>query len=88
VFRRRKQSFLAPPPSPRSGGRLYQMLQDTLRSDAMAAVPFFDQRAIVSFLDGLPRLCERSPRMITGVGSQLVYLASACVMQKRFGMTQ
>jgi asparagine synthase (glutamine-hydrolysing) len=88
VFRRRKQSFLAPPPSPQSGGRLYQMLQDTLRSDSMAAVPFFDHRAIVSFLDGLPLLCEHSPHLINGIGSQLVYLASACVMQERFGMTQ
>jgi asparagine synthase (glutamine-hydrolysing) len=87
VYHRRKRAFLAPPPSLQRDGRLHQMLHDILRSDMMAAVPFFDHRAIVRFLDGIPRLCERSPRMIEGVGNQLVYLASACVLQQRFGLT-
>jgi asparagine synthase (glutamine-hydrolysing) len=86
VYRRRKQAFLAPPPGLQWDSRLYRMLQDLLRSDAMAAVPFFDRRAIVRFLDGLPQLRERSPRLLEGVGNQLVYLASACVLQQRFAL--
>lgn len=88
VYRRRKQAFLAPPPGLQMGGRLHQMLQDLLRSDAMAAVPFFDHRAIVRFLDGIPHLRERSPRSLEGIGNQLVYLASTCVLQQRFAMRQ
>ncbi|HEY7579911.1 MAG TPA: asparagine synthase (glutamine-hydrolyzing) [Acetobacteraceae bacterium] len=86
VLRRRKQAFLAPPPSPRPDGRLFSMLQDLLRSDTMAAVPFFDPRAIRRFLDGLPRIANRTPQVWAGLGNQLVYLASACILQGRFAL--
>jgi hypothetical protein len=86
VYKRRKQAFLAPPSPAKLNGRLHQMLQETLRSDAMADVPFFDRAAVVSFLDALPRLCARHPAALVGVDSQLVYLASTCVLQTRFGL--
>ncbi|MFB6448174.1 asparagine synthase (glutamine-hydrolyzing) [Bradyrhizobium tunisiense] len=86
VYRRRKQPFLAPPPSSDCGNRLNQMLQDLLRSNTMAQVPFFDQRAIIRFLDDLPHLGMRSPQAREGIGNQLVYLASACVLQQRFAL--
>jgi asparagine synthase (glutamine-hydrolysing) len=87
VYRRRKQAFLAPPSATKRSGRLYQMLQETLRSRTMADVPFFDRTAVIRFLDGLPRLCEREPRAMVGIDSQLVYLASTCVLQSRFELS-
>ena len=57
------------------------MLQDTLRSDVMASVPFFDHQAVLKFLNGLPRMAERSPHHLAGVSNRLVYLASVCVLQ-------
>jgi asparagine synthase (glutamine-hydrolysing) len=86
VYKRRKQAFLAPPPSLQPNGPLHRMLQDLLRSSSMAAVPFFDHRAVVRFVDLIPRLCAQSPRALVGVGNQLVYLASACVLQTRFAL--
>ncbi len=88
VYRRRKNAFLAPSPALRPAGRLNQMLQDILRSEQMAAVAFFDHKAIVQFLDGLPRLIERTPQAIEGIGNQLVYLASACLLQQHFHLEQ
>jgi asparagine synthase (glutamine-hydrolysing) len=84
VYRRRKQAFLAPPSTLLPNGRLHQMLQDTLRSDVMASVPFFDHHAVLQFLNGLPRLAEQTPHHLPGIGNQLVYLASVCVLQARF----
>jgi asparagine synthase (glutamine-hydrolysing) len=84
VLRRRKKAFLAPPPSLSLDGRLHQMIQDLLRSATMAAVPFFDHCAVLRFLDDLQRLGERAPHAATGIGNQLVYMASACVLQDRF----
>jgi asparagine synthase (glutamine-hydrolysing) len=84
VYCRRKQPFLAPPSPRQPAGRLHQMLQDLLRSQAMAAVPFFDHGAVVRFLDALPSLCARGPAAMAGADSHLVYLASACVLQARF----
>jgi hypothetical protein len=47
----------------------------------MAAVPFFDQRKIVRFLDGLPAMDEGTRIAVDGL---LMNLLSACVLQGRF----
>jgi asparagine synthase (glutamine-hydrolysing) len=86
VYRRRKRAFLAPPSLMRPKGRLQQMLQDTLRGGAMRAVPFFDHGAIIRFLDRLPRLSTGVEHQLAGVSNQLIYLASASVIQQRFAL--
>jgi asparagine synthase (glutamine-hydrolysing) len=88
VYRRRKQAFLAPPSVLHTHKRLRQMLQDRLRGEAMRAVPFFDHAAIVRFLDHLPRRPDAADaHRLVGVSNQLVYLASASVMQERFALS-
>jgi asparagine synthase (glutamine-hydrolysing) len=56
-------------------------MQDTLRSSAMGAVPFFDPRRVVRFLDSLPAMDESTCLALDGV---LMNLLSACVLQEHF----
>lgn len=58
VYRGVKQPFLAPPTFMAAGNPMYDLLQDTLRSDDFRSVPFFDRAAIVRFLDRLPSMEE------------------------------
>src|SRR5262249_10551381 len=81
VYRRQKHPFLSPPVSLDQGGRFHALVQDTLRSAAMLAVPFFDVRKVVRFLDRLPEVDESTRVAVDGV---LMNLLSACVLQKRF----
>lgn len=83
VYRRQKHPFLAPPAAIDLTGRFTQLLQDTLRGPALEALPFFDQRAIIELLDKLPSL-EESKR--SGVSFILTTVASACVLQQRYGL--
>lgn len=86
VVRRRKQPFLAPPPSLAAGSPFQVLLQDMLRSQAMAAVPFFDHRSVVAFLDRCASGAMQDSGMADSLGKQLVCLASACVLQQRFAL--
>jgi asparagine synthase (glutamine-hydrolysing) len=81
VYRRQKHPFLSPPVSLDRGGRFHALVQDTLRSSAMGAVPFFDPRRVVRFLDSLPAMDESTRVAVDGV---LMNLLSACVLQERF----
>ena len=54
VYRGAKQPFFAPPTTLRVGNPMYELLQDLLRSRSFSSVPFFDQSAVIEFLDELP----------------------------------
>lgn len=81
VYRRPKHAFLSPPAALNPQGRLSVLMQDTLRGPALASLPFFDQRKVVSILDSLHTMDEGS-----GVANDqvLMILLSACVLQDRF----
>jgi asparagine synthase (glutamine-hydrolysing) len=81
VYSRQKHPFLSPPVSLDRGGRFHAFVQDTLRSSAMGAVPFFDPRKVVRFLDSLAAMDESTRVAADGV---LMNLLSACVLQERF----
>lgn len=81
----RKQPFMAPPSALEEGSALLSLAQDTLRSRAMAAVPFFNQRAIVRFLDGLH---ARPVADRAALDPVLLALLSTCVLQDRFHLSQ
>ncbi len=51
-----KQPFIAPPTDLVPGNAMFDLLQDELRSESFAAVPFFDQRAVIRLLDELPAM--------------------------------
>jgi asparagine synthase (glutamine-hydrolysing) len=85
VYRRQKHPFLSPPVTTLPGERFHQMLQDTLRGRALAALPFFDQRKVVALLDRLPAMTDGER---TAWDPLLMAVLSACVLQERFRLAQ
>lgn len=81
VYRRQKHPFLTPPAVSTSGGRLYELIQDTLRGPALAAVPFYDRRAVCGLLDAIPGFDEATRLAFDPV---LMILLSACVLQESY----
>ena len=75
VYGRHKHPFLAPPAALAREGRLYELMQDTLRGPTLAALPFFDRAKVVALLDALPALDEGSR---TASDPALMILLSAC----------
>ena len=82
VYDRVKRPFMAPS-AVGTAGPLHDFLQDTLRGDALKAVPFMDAAAVGDLLDGLPRLDERDRG---SADSLLLMLASVAVLQERWGL--
>lgn len=81
VYRRRKHPFSTPPAALQQGKRLNALVQDMLRGPALAAMPYLDQKRIVSLLDQLPSFDDK--RLIS-IDRMLMRFASACVLQERF----
>jgi asparagine synthase (glutamine-hydrolysing) len=82
VYRGTKQPFYAPPSALLPGGRLHEFVQDTVRSEAMSSLPFFDRRAAVDLLD-------RAPELESGVRAMLdpllMVMVSLCLIQGKLG---
>lgn len=75
VYQGVKQPFLAPPML--VGNPMYELLQDLLRSRNFKTVPFFDQRAVIRFLDQLPAMEDGARRSMDPV---LFMMASTGVL--------
>jgi asparagine synthase (glutamine-hydrolysing) len=80
VYRRQKHPFLSPPATLNPKDRLSSLVQDTLRGPTLAAIPFFDQKKVVSLLDRLQTMDEGSRVANDQV---LMLLTSACVLHER-----
>lgn len=83
VYRRQKHPFLSPPATLNQDGRLNQIMQDTLRSPTLAAMPFFDRGRVTAVLDSLPSLDDGAR---TAIDQVLMLALSACVLQERYGL--
>lgn len=83
VYRRQKHPFLSPPVTTLPSERFHQMLQDTLRGPALAALPFFDAKKVAALLDHLPAMTDADRVAWDPV---LMSVLSACVLQERFGL--
>jgi asparagine synthase (glutamine-hydrolysing) len=57
IYRRQKHPFVAPPFSRFLNGA-EEMIQDTLRSESFASIPFFDRTQTVALLDSLPSMSD------------------------------
>ena len=77
----RKQPFLAPPSALEENSPLLALVQDTLRSEAAATVPFFNRRAVVAWLD---RLRTMPPAQRAALDPVLLMLLSMCILQERY----
>ena len=83
VYDRVKRPFMGPS-AVGTDGPLHDFLQDTLRGEALRAVPFLDHAAIERLLDRLPTLpTEDRPSL----DSLLLMLASVAVLQERYRLS-
>ena len=78
VLEASKRPFMAPPSAAQPRTALHDLVQDLLRSDVAADVPFLDQPGVISLLDLLPRL---DPARRANLDPILLMAASAVALQ-------
>jgi len=83
IYRRQKHPFFSPPATLYPQGKLYALVQDTLRGRALASVPFLEQRKVTDYLDRLSNFDEGG--RVAG-DPVLMALTSACILQERFNL--
>jgi asparagine synthase (glutamine-hydrolysing) len=81
VYTREKHPFATPPVLLNEDEPLYQMLQDTLRGNALNRIPFLNKKAVIDLLDCVPTLDNGAK---TALGVPMMSLLSACVLSERF----
>ncbi len=81
IYKRQKHPFIAPPVSRFSNAALDGFIQDTLRSAAFAAMPFFDARKTRDWLDSLPR---QSAQDRVAAEPVLMLLLTSFVIHQKF----
>jgi asparagine synthase (glutamine-hydrolysing) len=81
VYGRHKHPFLTPPAALSPGGRLHELVQETLRGSALASLPFYDRAKVIALLDGLPALSDEAR---TALDPVLMILLSACTLHERY----
>jgi asparagine synthase (glutamine-hydrolysing) len=81
VYRRQKHPFMSPPATLNPKAKLHDLVQDRLRGQALASIPFFDQKKVIGLLD---RLHSMDKAAQVANDQILMFLTSACVLQERF----
>ncbi|WP_394391889.1 hypothetical protein [Shewanella woodyi] len=64
-------------------GRLYQLVRDTLSSQELEKLPFFEASKVRSLLDNLPQMTRHQQALIDPM---LMELTSLCLLQKQFSI--
>jgi asparagine synthase (glutamine-hydrolysing) len=85
IYKRRKHPFVAPPVSAFSSAASENLLNDMLRSQTFASVPFFDQKKVVALLDQLPGMDAGARAAFDPV---LMTALSAAALQHRFFLSE
>lgn len=83
VYRRQKHPFLSPPESTTQRSRMSELVGDTLRSSAVASVPFLDANAVRKYAADLDAL---TPEQRGAIDSDTMILVSTITLQERFGV--
>jgi asparagine synthase (glutamine-hydrolysing) len=83
VYRRQKHPFLSPPATLNPQQRLSSLMQDTLRGNVLACIPYFDRKKVIDLLDRVDTMDQGSRVAFDQV---LMLLVSACVLQERFNL--
>jgi asparagine synthase (glutamine-hydrolysing) len=81
VYRRQKHPFLSPPATLNPQQRLSSLVQDTLRGNVLACIPYFDRKKVIDLLDRVDTMDHGSRVAFDQV---LMLLVSACVLHERF----
>lgn len=84
VYLKSKQPFLSPPVLLNQKGNLFLLMQDILRGPVLGAVPFFNQKKVISLLE---ELCKGDEATRVVNDQVLMMILSACVLHTRFRMT-
>jgi len=84
IYSGSKQAFYAPPAVLQPDSQLHEFVQESLRSEAMASLPFFDREAAIEMLERAPML---KPEAQTMLDPLLMVIVSLCLLQEqmRFG---
>ena len=84
VYRRQKHPFMSPPATMQRDGRLYALLQDTLRGRLLDGPGIYDRRKVVALLDSVPSM-DTATR--TRADTLLMWVLSICLLHDRLGMS-
>ena len=84
VYRRQKHPFMSPPATMQRDGRLYALLQDTLRGGLLDGPGIYDRRKVVALLDSIPSM---DPATRTRADTMLMWVLSICLLHDRLGMS-
>ncbi|MEA5620251.1 asparagine synthase (glutamine-hydrolyzing) [Cronbergia sp. UHCC 0137] len=83
IYNRQKHPFLAPPSTLKPNEPLQELVQDTLRSEKMSTLPFYNHAAVINLLDQLPKMDESKG---SSIDVTLMKMLSAYFLQERFGL--
>lgn len=81
VYKRAKHPFLAPPALSNPKNPLYELVNDMIRGEAAAKVPFLDQKTAISLIERLPKLPQSAQ---VSIDSALTMMVCACFLQEEF----
>jgi len=87
VYERQKHPFLSPPATMSRSNPLYQLMQDTLRSDHMKNVEMFDHNKILNILDRMHSDLPSDVGRQMKLDVKLHQLLGFCFLQKHFNPT-
>jgi asparagine synthase (glutamine-hydrolysing) len=83
VFKRQKHPFLSPPATQQQEGRLFTMLQDTLRSGLLDGPGIYDRKKVVSMLDAVPNMDTAGRNR---ADAALMWMSSICLLHQQLEM--
>lgn len=83
VYKHQKHPFLAPPACKTLDKSMKELLQDTLRSQSFASLPFYDQTKVIATLDQSPYFSDSVHPAMDAI---FVKMLSTCVLQEQFGL--
>jgi asparagine synthase (glutamine-hydrolysing) len=83
VYRRQKHPFLSPPSTLQMEGRLFSLVQDTLRGKSLERTGLYDRRRVASLLDAIPSM-DAGAR--TAVDAGLMWMTGMCLIHERLGL--
>ncbi|GAB4369214.1 MAG: asparagine synthase (glutamine-hydrolyzing) [Kiloniellaceae bacterium] len=83
VYRRQKHPFLSPAATPKRSPKMAALLQDTLRSKTVEALPFFDARRMRALADAVAAM---TPRQRASHDSHLMVVLSTILLHQRMGV--
>jgi asparagine synthase (glutamine-hydrolysing) len=80
VYKRQKHPFMSPPSTVQQNGRLFTMLQDTLRSSLLDGPGIYDRAKVVRMLDAIPAMDGAARNRVDSV---LMWMGSLCLLHER-----